>query len=222
MTEDSETPNGGDGELDLNREETLGRIAELEGVIEGQRDEIGLLRLQLEMLSATDVATGLPNLTGLMQTIEKEVARHRRTKEAFGLMAVEIPALRRVELHGAAALHDALRHCGAMISAGLRTSDTVGRVDEATFVATLPMMSREGAVAIIERIDTNLQAMPLTFDEETVRLIPAFSVIFCGEECTSSAEELSDALDEVRQEAVPGAPVIAAPTPDTGKIDGTS
>ena len=218
MAGNSETPIGGDGELDLNREETLGRIAELEGVIEGQRDEIGLLRIQLEMLSATDVVTGLPNYTGLMQTMEKEVARHRRTQETFGLMAVEIPALRRVELHGAGALHDALRHCGAMISAGLRTSDTVGRVDEATFVATLPMMSREGAVAVVERIDTNLQAMPLTFDDETVRLIPAISVIFCGEECTLSAEELIEALGEVREEAVPGAPVIAAPAPEKGKV----
>jgi diguanylate cyclase (GGDEF)-like protein len=219
MAEIGETPFEGDGELDLNREETLGRIAELEGVIGAQSDEIGLLRLQLEMLSATDVVTGLPNYTGLMQTIEKEVARRLRTNETFGLVAVEIPALRQVEQLGLGALHDALRHCGAMISAGLRTSDTVGRIDEATFVATLPMMMREGAAAVIGRIDTNLQAMPLTVDGETVQLIPAFSVIFCGEACGSSAEELMGALATVRAEAVPGAPVIASLTTEKGKVD---
>lgn len=220
MADIGETPLEGDGELDLSREETLGRITELEGVIEAQRDEIGLLRLQLEMLSATDVVTGLPNYTGLMQTIEKEVARRRRTEETLGIMAVEIPALRQVEAHGRAALHDALRHCGAMISAGLRTSDTVGRIDEATFLATLPMMMREGATAVVDRIDTNLRAMPLTFDDETTHLIPAFSVVFCGEGCESSAAELMSALATLRAEAMPGAPLIAALTSEEGDGEG--
>ena len=170
------TPGMSDGgEVDLTREEALGRLAELESVVDGQRDEIGMLRLQLEMLSATDVVTGLPNFTGIMQTVEKEVARHQRTGEAFGLMSVEIPALGRVELHGQGALQDALRHCGAMISAGLRQSDTVGRIDELTFVAALPMMSKEGATTVVHRIDTNLQAMALTFGDETVKIIPSFA-----------------------------------------------
>ena len=214
-----ETPFERDGELDLNREETLGRIVELEGVIEAQRDEIGLLRLQLEMLTATDIATGLPNYTGLMQTIEKEVARKHRTKETFGLMAVEVATLRELERHGVGAVHDALRHCGAMISAGLRSSDTVGRIDDVTFVASLPMMLREGAPAVIERIDTNLRAMPLTFGDEPLELVPAISMIFCGGDCTASAEDLMRVLAEVRDDAAPGAPIVATVNPEKGEVD---
>lgn len=218
MAEGTATPSD-DESVDLTREEALGRIAELEAINAEQHDEIGMLRLQLEMLSATDVVTGLPNFTGIMQTVEKEVARHGRTQETFGLMTVEIPALRRIELHGQHALHDALRHCGAMISAGLRQSDTVGRIDETTFVASLPMMSRPGATAVVHRIDTNLQAMALTFEDETFKLIPQFAVIFCGEDLSSSAEELMGVLTEQRRKAVPGAPVIVAPADDAGKVE---
>lgn len=183
------------------------RIAELERIVADQRAELGLLRLQLEMLSSTDVITGLPNLTGMVDVVGREIARSRRTGEALGVMLVEIPALRGLDASSEGALHDALRHCGAMIAAGLRQSDTVGRMDDRTFVAVLPSLTRVGAGVVVGRIDAHLRTVTLGSDDEPVSVAPVFSIVL-AEGGEHEAVELVEAAARARREAAPGSPAI--------------
>ncbi len=189
-------------------QEAMERIAALEEIIAGQRAELGLLRLQLEMLSATDVITGLPNLTGIMQTLEKQLARHRRTAEPFGIMLIEADGIETTEGAGQEALHDALRHCGAMISAALRQSDTVGRIDERTFAAVLPDLSRDGAGVVMGRIDANLRTMPPGPIDAPTRLTPRLSVVLIDGAFAGDATDLMEGINRLRVEAKPGEPTI--------------
>jgi len=174
------------------------RIAELEAIVADQRAELGLLRLQLEMLSATDVITGLPNLTGIMQALEKQLARHRRSSEPFGIMLVEAAGIEAAERAGQAALHDALRHTGAMISAALRQSDTVGRIDERTFAAVLPDLDRDGAAVVMGRIEANLRSMPPGTVDATTSVAPRLSVMVVDAGFDGDATDLMEAVSRLR------------------------
>ncbi len=193
---------------DMTIDEAMRRIAALEELVAGQRAELGLLRLQLEMLSATDVITGLPNLTGIMHALEKQLARHRRTAEPFGILLVEAAGIEQVERAGQDALHDALRHAGAMISAALRQSDTVGRIDERTFAAVLPDLDRDGANVVVGRIDANLRAMPPGPVDAPAQLMPRLTVLLVDEGFEGDATELMEAVNRYRVDARPDVPTI--------------
>ncbi len=207
MSERHDAPPGGEEPTLAEAQE---RIRRLEATLREQRAELGLVRLQLEMLSSTDVVTGLPNLTGIMQTLERQIAWHRRTQEPFGLMLIELAGLGPARDAGRGPLEDALRHCGAMISAGLRQSDTVGRIDERTFVAVLPDLEASGVAAVMARIETNLLAMPPYPGEGALPVTPAFAVVLVGAETPTDATALLEAVNTLRTDATPGVPAIAA------------
>ena len=100
------------------------QIAELEAELEKAVFESGVLRLQLDMLSSTDTLTGMPNLNGIAQALEKAAARADRSGEPFGLMAIDIPVLERLREEEPAEYEDSVRHAGAMITRGRGTASS--------------------------------------------------------------------------------------------------
>ena len=164
--------NATDFEVDhLSVNQLQARIAELEAKLEQAQVENGMLRLQLDVLASLDIVTGLPNVTGMMDVLENALARSIRAGEAFGVLSVHIPALGAIaERHGKDALREALRHSGAMIAAGLRALDTVGRLDDTGFLVTLPMLEEDGLEAVVGRITDMLARVPMQFGDEEITL----------------------------------------------------
>ena len=153
------------------------RIADHEGQIDELRIENGTLRLQLDVLSSTDIVTGLPNTNGILQTLDSVIARHERSGEAFGVMLVRVGAIAEVgERHGRAGVNDALRHAGALIAAGLRRLDTVGRFDDSAFLAVLPMLDAEGCDTVVTRLCKLLTSVPMTFERDRLTIEPQVTI----------------------------------------------
>lgn len=193
----------------LQLETAVARIAELERLLDEQRLENGVLRLQLDVLSTTDIVTGLPNVTGIVQILENALARHSRSGESFGVMAVNVPALATIgERYGKDHVKDALRHSGAMVSAGLRQLDSVGRLDDTTFLVALPMLGREGVGAVIERIERMLESVPMTFGDDSVHMEPAISLVLIAPGEAPEIDQVLSTLFDARERAVPGTPAI--------------
>jgi diguanylate cyclase (GGDEF)-like protein len=156
----------------------LDRIRELEAQLDKALFDVGNLRLQMDMFSITDTLTGLRNVNGIIAALERAAVRSRRSKEAFALMAVDIPALAGIAAeHGQRAHEDAVRHCGALISACLRRLDTVGRMDEAGFHLVLPMLDAAGVEPVVARIEDLLARMPIEFEGAEVELTPVFTIM---------------------------------------------
>lgn len=190
-------------------ESALLRISELETRLEEAIGEVGVLRLQLDMLSATDTLTGLPNENGILQALEKAAARAERSGEPFGLMTIELPTVERAAAAaGPELLEDALRHGGSLVAACLRRLDTVGRVEGGGFMAVLPMLSQEGVEAVIGRIERLLLRTPLDVNGEPVRLMPAFTVVLSNPDGSSEPNRMLKELTTAQVRARPGAPVI--------------
>jgi len=186
------------------------RIARLEERLAEAEADNGVLRLQLDMLTSTDIVTGLPNANGISAQLQKATARYSRSGEAFGLMHVGFPAFARIrEEHGRRALEDAMRHAGSLVGAAVRQLDTVGRVDEDGLVCVMPMMSDDGVSPVVGRIEKVLDSSPLVLDDgQEIYLVPAFTVVICSTAARVDAPAVMNRLVDARSLAVPGTPII--------------
>jgi diguanylate cyclase (GGDEF)-like protein len=199
--------NAGDAKPGAGAEE---RIAHLEARLEEAEADNGVLRLQLDMLTSTDIVTGLPNSNGIAAQLQKAAARYSRSGEAFGLMHVGFPAFRRIaEERGRRALEDAMRHAGSLVGAAVRQLDTVGRIDEDGFACVMPMMSDDGVTPVVKRVERVLDSTPLVLnDGEEIYLIPAFAVVICSTAARVDPPAVMNRLIEARAEAAPGIPIV--------------
>lgn len=200
MTTSAESKNGNEAAQRASMEV---RLAEVEA-------ENGVLRLQLDMLTSTDVVTGLPNGNGIVTQLQKAAARYARSGEAFGAMFVAFPAFTRIaEARGRRDLDDTMRHAGSLVGACVRQLDTVGRVDENGLVCVLPMMGAGDVSPVIDRIEKVLDSTPMLFDDgEEIYLVPAFAVVVCNTTARVDPLTMMNRLMEASTEAVPGTPVI--------------
>jgi GGDEF domain-containing protein len=156
----------------------LGRqLEQTRQALRRRTEEVGLLRLQLDALSTTELTTGLLNRAGLLEAIETALQRLGRLDEPFAVVGVRIPCLARIAEGGPAATKEALRHVGAMIAAGLRDLDRTGRIDDTTFVAVASLKVADAYAAVLDRLKAVLGGGPLTIGEDTVDPDPQFCVI---------------------------------------------
>ncbi len=201
----------------LTHDMALSRIAGLQQELDACRNEIGTLKLQLDILSTTDSITGLPNVHGMVELIEDAGHRLARTGEAYGVLMIRVPALEEVQSAGDPDVYrEAVRHTAALIVAGLRQVDKVGRLDTATFVATLPGLTADGVDGVIDRLTKLLHAVPLAFaGSRVVRLESEIAVVLSHEHGSTEVPVLLDALYEAREQASFRTPVVVpAPAAD--------
>ncbi len=186
------------------------RIAQLEARLADAEADSGVLRLQLDMLTATDIVTGLPNSNGIAAQLQKAAARYSRSGEAFGLMHVGFPAFDLIaEERGRHALEDAMRHAGSLVGAAVRQLDTVGRIDDNGLVCVMPMMSDDGVTPVVNRIEKVLDSTPMIFDDnEEIFLVPAFTIVICSTAARVDPPTVMNRLIDARSLAAPGTPVI--------------
>jgi diguanylate cyclase (GGDEF)-like protein len=195
---------------ELKGTDAAARIAELELRLEETEADNGVLRLQLDMLTSTDIVTGLPNANGIAAHLQKAAARYSRSGEAFALMNVAFPAFERIgQERGRRALEEAMRHAGSLIGAAVRQLDTVGRIDDTGLVCVMPMMSDDGVSPVINRVEKVLDSTPLVFDDgEQLYLIPAFTVVVCSTAARVDPPTVMNRLMEAKLSSAPGAPVV--------------
>ena len=189
-------------------EEAKTQISEIQAELEKAMFESGVLRLQLDMLSSTDTLTGMPNLNGIAQALEKAAARADRSGEPFGLMSIEIPVLEKLRESEPDEHEDAVRHAGAMITACLRRLDTVGRLEEGSVLVVLPMLGPEGVKAVTHRSERLLLQTPVAIGDDALRLTPAFTIVLSNPDGVNEPHRMLKELTSAMPRSRPGKPVI--------------
>jgi len=125
-------------------------------------DENAALRLQLAVFAATDPATGLANRIGLLDAIEMACYRLARMAEPFAVVVTSFGQLDGIddpEEH-----LEAVRDLGAMLAAGLRNVDRVGRIGASSFVSVLANIPFEHIDTVVSRTRASLRAMSTAAD----------------------------------------------------------
>ncbi|MCX7961848.1 MAG: GGDEF domain-containing protein [Burkholderiales bacterium] len=118
---------------------------------------------RLEAVAVRDELTGIYNRRFLMEFLEREAARARRTGSSYALCLCDIDHFKRInDTFGHAAGDAVLRHFALVAQdAGLRAVDVFGRLGGEEFLIVLPDTDTAGATACAERVRAALAASPV-------------------------------------------------------------
>jgi GGDEF domain-containing protein len=162
------------------RDELLKRIESLERRLNDADEEIGSLRLQLDVLSTIDPPTGLLNRNGLLDALDVALMRLERQREPFALMLIRLPEMTDIARHHPGSFGEASRHVTALFTAGLRALDRTARLSLEVFAGVLALTIESDVPGIIRRLGTLLTAAPITVGKKSYETLPTFSIVLVG------------------------------------------
>ncbi len=139
--------------------------------VHAQNRALTEMNARLEALATTDPLTALPNHRAMVAALDREFARARRYPCSFAVLFVDIDHFKRLnDRYGHASGDTALGEFAHVMSASVRSTDTVGRWGGEEFVILLPevdagtalMMAESVRLAVAGHRFTSLAATHLT------------------------------------------------------------
>lgn len=114
---------------------------------------------KLEIASRVDVLTGLYNRRHIVEKIQEEIQRIKRSKSIFSLVLADIDYFKKVnDTYGHDCGDEVLRSVADCLRASVREQDVVARWGGEEFLIFLPDTEADGARILAERIRRNLTA----------------------------------------------------------------
>lgn len=185
------------------------RLKALQDQIEVYRRRSGELRLALETLTTIDPVTGVRNRYGVIQSIEGALQWNAREGTPFGVMAVWVPELADIVSREPTDLaEEAMTHVAAVLSAGLRAVDRVGRWSDALFLIVLAKLEEGGASTVSTRLSSMLSAVPFQAGNREYQLAPRTTCALVEDGAGAQAEEITGRLEEVTGSEDPAHPEL--------------
>lgn len=157
------------------------------------RDVTDRKRLEEEFrrLAATDYLTGARNRRAFFEQAETEWRRARRHRRSLSVLMLDVDRFKRInDTHGHAVGDDVLRLLVSGCRRILRAEDILGRYGGEEFVALLPEVDIDGALAIAERLRVQAASTAVPAGERKIH----FSVSIGVTEAQLTRETLDDAL----------------------------
>ncbi|NDY41806.1 GGDEF domain-containing protein [Dissulfurirhabdus thermomarina] len=144
------------------------------------QDELTRLKEEHRRLTGlvqTDPLTGLFNLRHLMECLDRELERTRRTGLPTSLVMMDLDHFKAInDTHGHEAGNQALRWASGLWRKALRRLDVLCRYGGEEFVAILPATPLPRAVQTAERLRRALAETPMELDGRRVALTASFGV----------------------------------------------
>lgn len=174
-------------------------LAELARGVNAAAEAAQALRDRVERAATTDELTGLYNRHHLMETLEREIARSRRTGEPLAVVVADLDDLKAInDGTGHRAGDAALRGVAAALKAALRESDIAARIGGDEFVAVLPGCATADLVSVLDRLQAATRAAAgLTADDPDAAratLSTGATVLKGGDNATSILRRADRAL----------------------------
>jgi len=142
--------------------ETFAVLAAL-AILRAQRDE------NLSQLALTDGLTGLANHRAILQDLEREIVRARRSGHPVSVALVEIDQFKRInDKFGHLQGDLVLREVADVLRRHSRAGDLVGRFGGDEFVLVLPQATKNVAAQIVERVRGHVEEIRVTGNERAL------------------------------------------------------
>ncbi|MHC1743814.1 MAG: GGDEF domain-containing protein [Syntrophobacteraceae bacterium] len=153
---------------------------------------------RLMQLSITDPMTGFYNFRYLIQTMEREMERTRRTRLPMALIMIDLDHFKRVnDDYGHPVGDAALQWACHIWRENIRRIDIPCRYGGEEFVIVLPGTTLAQATMLAERLRRKLAALPLRSESYSVPLTASFGVSgYQGQE-PCSPEMVIEAADKM-------------------------
>lgn len=160
-----------------------------------------------EAVAENDPLTGLVNLRGLRQEVERALALHKRYGHPFGLLVLDVEGLRRInESQGAQAGDRALVQVALAARRTLRSVDLPARIAGDEFCVLVPDATAESARTLGERLAEAVRQETSTPDGPGVAV--SIGVVACPEH-GEDVGLLLDAADGAMYHAKSGGEAVA-------------
>lgn len=154
--------------LNLELEE---RVQQRTQELEDANRELQQKNQMLEKLALTDSLTGLPNRRAMDRLAKTELRRRQRHSSFMALGLVDADHFKAINARYLLSGGDrVLVELGKVLSASLRTIDTVGRIGGEEFEVVAPETNLQGAVVLGERIRKAVESSSIQYQGETIRV----------------------------------------------------
>ena len=108
---------------------------------------------QVSRMAASDSLTGLANHRRLLEVLETEIERSRRTRRSFALLLFDLDDLKKInDKYGHLTGSRAIKRLGNALRSNSRTIDTAARYGGDEFAVVLPEIGEEEASRVAMRI----------------------------------------------------------------------
>lgn len=155
-------------------------------------------------LAFTDGLTGLYNRRYLMEQLERELPRARRSNGSVSLMMIDLDGLKAInDRFGHHEGDGVLKGLGGIIKVNTRASDVAARWGGDEFMLLTPETSSKGASRIGERIRSQVERYRPKIDGEEVRISISVGVASCPAHA-SDVTQLLQRVDEAMYSAKRG------------------
>jgi diguanylate cyclase (GGDEF)-like protein len=136
-----------------------GEVGELTSVFNHMVSRLRQSRDKLERLSLTDDLTGLSNHRALMQRLDEEARRYRRTRRQFSVLMADVDHFKKFnDAFGHPAGDEVLKKVAAILRHAARETDCVARYGGEEFCFMLPETPAQGAATLAERLRARVAA----------------------------------------------------------------
>ena len=147
------------------------RLREGRKELDAKNEKLRQQNEELETLSLTDGLTGLANRRFLVQQLNEEALRFRRTKKEFSVLMADVDHFKQYnDTFGHPAGDEVLRKVARILQSAVREMDCVARYGGEEFCVMLPETSAPGAAILAERICERVAAAEFPGQKITLSL----------------------------------------------------
>jgi diguanylate cyclase (GGDEF)-like protein len=149
----------------------VSRLRESRQQLDATNETLRRQNEELERLSLTDSLTGLSNRRFLMQRLNEEALRYRRTRHDVAVLMLDVDHFKKYnDTYGHPAGDEVLKKVARILQVTAREVDCVARYGGEEFCLMLPETSVAGALKLAERIRTRMAAEQLPGENVTLSI----------------------------------------------------
>jgi diguanylate cyclase (GGDEF)-like protein len=178
------------------------RVQDRTSKLEEANHELQQKNLMLEKLALTDPLTCLPNRRAVDRLAEAEIRRRARYPSSLALGFVDADNFKDINTRYLVPGGDqVLMDLGKVLSACVRTVDTLGRVGGEEFLVIAPETTLEGAFVLGERIRTAVEEFPFSYKGEPIRVTVSVGLAVADMGLMADYDQLKHVAAEALAEA---------------------
>lgn len=164
-------------------------------------EEVARLRQrcrELETMCQTDALTGFYNYRFLMDTLDREMERTRRTGLPTGLIMMDLDHFKRInDTHGHENGNNVLVHVAGQLKSAIRRIDLPCRYGGEEFLVILPATGLQATLLTAERIRQVLQGAPALVEGKRIAVTASFGVDCYGGQDALTGHQLIQQVDRL-------------------------
>ena len=167
------------------------RVRERTAKLVDANHELEQKNLLLEKLTLTDPLTGLPNRRAVDRLAEAEIRRRARHPSSLALGFVDADHFKDINTRYLVPGGDqVLIDLGKVLSASVRTVDTVGRVGGEEVIVVAPETTLEGAIVLGERIRSAVDGFAFSYKGHPIRVTVSVGFAVVSEDVVAEYDQL--------------------------------